>query len=126
MSIEDATTTIAVDRPRTPSSDPTSVTANADPWDDTEAPNPPLKRVAEGVRANFNNFRRSSSTSDGASREYLVCELVCDTTDLLHEDVITDESTDDQWQVSWVTQRPDVDSDTDHTLAHVYRVVGEV
>lgn len=126
MSIEDATTTITIERPRTPASDPVNVTANADPWDDTESPHPPLILVASGVRATLGNFRRSTSQSDGASREELVAELLCDTVSLRHEDVVTDETTEEQWQVSWVIQRPDSDNDTDHVQAHVLRVVGEI
>lgn len=108
MTIPLATTTIAVYRP-----------ADGDPYDTSSG----LTLSASGVRAQFSSPGGSDAIVDG-ERVSVDMRLDCDVCDIGYQDRITDESTNEEWDVVWARLRAGLA--LDHIEAGVRRVQGSV
>lgn len=112
MTISLSTTTISVKRPSN---------TERDQWDET--PEDPSNLIASGVRATIKvNFQtaRSGGPGDTETVEFL---LMCDPTDLTYNDIVVDEATDTEYEVTWALTTPGV-AGLGHTQAGLKTVTG--
>lgn len=86
MTIPLATTTITVRRPA----------SDVDPYESES-----LTTITTGVRARI-GMPSGSDRRAGGDQEIVDAVLWCDTTDLQHQDVITDDQTGDHYEVRWI------------------------
>ena len=119
MAIPIATTTITIKRP--PEAD-----NNRDPYD---PPSGPLATVTTGVRAAFTTPAGSAALGGGehgptGSQEAVGWRLAADPCDLRHIDTVVDETTNQEYGVTWAKLRSDPDGDLDHVIADVVEVKG--
>ncbi len=119
MAIPIATTTISIKRP--PAAD-----AGKDAYDDNKTP---MTTIASGVRAVFSSPGGSTAIGGGehgptGSQEVVGWQLLADPCDLRHIDTVVDDTTGQEFAVSWAKARQDPDGDLDHVVAGVDEVQG--
>lgn len=106
MAIPLATTTITVKRAST----------TGDAFDRSDP-----TTIRTGLRAVIGGQTGQEAVRDGSSEQVTV-RLVCDPYDLHHDDVIVDETTQEQWEVVWCARRQGLG--VDHTAADLLKITG--
>jgi hypothetical protein len=114
MSLALYTTTISVKR-----ADLVDV-SETEPWE-PDTPTPTASTIATAVGADISlNLGRSGTPGDTETIEYM---LICDPTDLSFRDLVIDEATGAEYEVTWATLTPGLPG-FEHVQAGLKQVTG--
>lgn len=80
---------------------------------------PALEEITNGIPAVIGSPSGTETVTNGSS-EQVTARLDCDVCDLRHGDQVTDESTGERWQVSWVRRR--IGLGLDHMVGEILAV----
>lgn len=116
MSITLATTTVTVQREA-------SSVATTDAWDAADEEAAPPEVIASGLPAHLGDI--AGASAGGPANEMTVKrKLLADPADIRKDDVVIDESTGEQWNVAWATNRGGLPG-LEHVVGEVSRVEGQ-
>lgn len=111
MTLPLATTTITIKRVLADLS-------TTDPYEATAVP----ETIASGIRAHISSPSGSELVGGADSQESVTFRLDCDPTDLAHTDIVTDETTGQDYRVTWARSRSGLG--LDHVEAGLLQVTG--